>query len=67
MIYTVTLNPAVDRELSVDTIRFDTVLRAGEWRVDCGGKGFNVARMLQSLNVESTAFGFAAGKSGEFA
>ena len=49
MIFTVTLNPAVDRELTVDDIVFDTVLRASEWQVDCGGKGFNVGRMLKSL------------------
>ena len=65
MIYTVTLNPAVDRELVVDKIIFDTVLRASQWRVDCGGKGFNVARMLQSLDMPSVALGFAAGKTGE--
>lgn len=65
MIFTVTLNPAVDREMTVDAIAFDTVLRASDWRVDCGGKGFNVARMLKSLGVSSVALGFAAGKSGE--
>lgn len=65
MIFTVTLNPAVDRELTVDSIALDTVLRASEWRVDCGGKGFNVARMLSSLGIASVAMGFAAGKSGE--
>lgn len=65
MIFTVTLNPAVDRELTVDGIAFDTVLRATDWRVDCGGKGFNVARMLKSVGVSSVALGFAAGKSGE--
>ncbi len=65
MIFTVTLNPAVDRELTVDEIVFDTVLRASDWRVDCGGKGFNVARMLKSLGISSVAMGFAAGKSGE--
>ncbi len=65
MICTVTLNPAIDREMTVDSLTFDTVLRATDWRVDCGGKGFNVARMLQSLGVPSVALGFAAGKSGE--
>jgi len=65
MIFTVTLNPAVDRELTVENIVFDTVLRALDWRVDCGGKGFNVARMLKSVGISSVALGFAAGKSGE--
>lgn len=66
MIYTITLNPAVDRELIVDNIEFNTVLRAADYRVDCGGKGFNVARMLKSLGVASVALGFAAGKNGDF-
>jgi 1-phosphofructokinase family hexose kinase len=65
MIYTVTLNPAVDRELGVPSIEFDTVLRATHCRIDWGGKGFNVSRMLKSLGATATAIGFAAGKSGE--
>lgn len=65
MIYTVTLNPAVDRELTVPAIEFDTVLRASDWRVDFGGKGFNVSRMLMSLGTASTALGFAGGRAGE--
>lgn len=65
MIYTVTLNPAVDRELTIDEFAFDTVLRARAARVDCGGKGFNVSRMLASLGSKSVALGFAGGKSGE--
>jgi len=64
-IYTVTLNPAVDRELTVKTIEYDCVLRATDWQVDFGGKGFNVSRMLKSLGEDSTAIGFAGGKSGE--
>jgi len=65
MIFTVTLNPAVDRELTVPAIEMDAVLRASSWRVDCGGKGFNVSRMLNALGTESTALGFAGGRSGE--
>lgn len=64
-IYTLTLNPAVDRELTVPAIEFDSVLRASAWQVDFGGKGFNVSRMLKSLGTTSTALGFAGGKSGE--
>ena len=65
MIYTMTLNPAVDRELVVPAIEFDSVLRAIDWRVDYGGKGFNVSRLLISLGVPSVAVGFAGGRAGE--
>ena len=65
MIYTVTLNPALDRELTVPEIQFDEVLRASEVRLDWGGKGFNVSRMLAALDVPSIALGFAGGSTGE--
>jgi len=65
MIYTVTLNPALDRELTVPALVFDDVLRAAESRVDCGGKGFNVSRMLSALGAPSIALGFAGGHTGE--
>jgi 1-phosphofructokinase family hexose kinase len=65
MIYTLTLNPAVDRELTVSAIEFDSVLRATQARVDFGGKGFNVSRQLKHLGVSSTAVGFLGGKTGE--
>ncbi len=65
MIYTVTLNPALDRELTVAEFAFDEVLRASESRVDVGGKGFNVSRMLTSLGGASVALGFAGGRTGE--
>lgn len=65
MIYTVTLNPAVDRELTVPAFEFNSVLRAKAWQVDFGGKGFNVSRMLRSLGTPSTALAFTGGKSGE--
>ena len=65
MIYTLTLNPAVDRELTVPAMEFDAVLRAAESRVDFGGKGFNVSRLLKNLDTPSTAVGFLGGRSGE--
>lgn len=65
MIYTLTLNPAVDRELTVPAIEYDSVLRASQSRVDFGGKGFNVSRLLKGLGAESTAVGFLGGKAGE--
>ena len=65
MIYTLTLNPAVDRELTVPTMEFDSVLRANESRIDFGGKGFNVSRLLKGMNEPSTAVGFLGGNAGE--
>ena len=64
MIYTVTLNPAIDRQLTVPTIERDTVLRAVESRVDPGGKGFNVSRMVAALGGVSVALGFVGGHAG---
>ena len=65
MIYTLTLNPAVDRELTVPAVEFDSVLRASEARLDFGGKGFNVSRLLKGMNESSIAVGFLGGNAGE--
>ncbi len=65
MIYTLTLNPAVDRELTVEEVKYDSVLRASESRVDFGGKGFNVSRLLQGLGTPSVAVGFLGGRAGQ--
>jgi 1-phosphofructokinase family hexose kinase len=64
MIYTLTLNPAVDRELTVPDIVFDNVLRASSLRLDCGGKGFNVSRALAAWGEKSVALGFVGGLTG---
>jgi 1-phosphofructokinase family hexose kinase len=65
MIYTLTLNPALDRELTVPDLVFDQVLRATATRIDYGGKGFNVSRALAALGAESVALGFVGGRTGE--
>ena len=65
MIYTLTLNPAIDRELTVAQVEFDTVLSAIKSQVDFGGKGFNVSRLLKSMGMPSIALGFVGGRTGE--
>jgi 1-phosphofructokinase family hexose kinase len=65
-IFTITLNPGIDRELTVPAILFDNVLRSTSIKIDFGGKGLNVSRMLKELGTPSTALGFIGGKSGEF-
>ena len=65
MIYTVTLNPAIDRQYTVEKITRNAVLRARDFRTDLGGKGFNVSRALQQLGVPSVVVGFVGGQTGE--
>jgi len=65
MIYTLTLNPALDLELTVETLTQNKVLRAVHTRTDCGGKGFNVSRALAALGEKNTALGFVGGSTGQ--
>ena len=64
MIYTVTLNPSLDRTLTVPQFRYDEMALASHQRLDWGGKGFNVSRTLQALGAESIALGLAGGATG---
>ncbi|MDF2615143.1 MAG: 1-phosphofructokinase [Clostridia bacterium] len=66
MIYTVTLNPAVDKTIKLKNLVVDHVNRAEEVREDAGGKGINVSKMIKNLMGESEALGLCAGKTGEF-
>ncbi len=66
MIYTVTLNPAVDKTIILDNLVIDHVNRAQIVREDAGGKGINVSKMIKNLKGESIALGICAGKTGGF-
>ena len=55
MIVTLTLNPSVDRTVSVDGLTVGEVHRATSSRVDPGGKGINVTRALTANGTESIA------------
>jgi 1-phosphofructokinase family hexose kinase len=65
VIYTLTLNPTLDRTLTVAEIVFNDVLRASQVRLDWGGKGLNVSRALKALGIESTAVAFSGGATGQ--
>jgi 1-phosphofructokinase family hexose kinase len=64
MIHTLTLNPALDRELTVPALAHGAVLRATDSRIDAGGKGFNVSRMLRALGTPNVAVALAGGDTG---
>ncbi|MCH5273685.1 MAG: 1-phosphofructokinase [Lachnospiraceae bacterium] len=64
MIYTMTLNPALDYNITVEEFREGRVNRSSKEELVAGGKGLMVSRMLHNLGVESTAFGLAAGFTG---
>lgn len=65
MIYTVTLNPAVDLVASCGEIKLGEVNRTSGEEIFSGGKGINVSLVLAQLGVRSCALGFVAGFTGE--
>lgn len=65
MIYTVTLNPAIDYVVGVKDIKTGTVNRTSSEQIFFGGKGINVSRVLSELDVKSVATGFIAGFTGK--
>lgn len=66
MIYTLTLNPAIDKTVYVDKLVVDKLNRVKESHKDAGGKGINVSRVLKILGTESIATGIIAGSSGQY-
>lgn len=65
MIYTVTLNPAIDYVMSLKQFKSGMVNRSEREYVLYGGKGINVSTVLHRLGVETTAWGFVAGFTGK--
>jgi 6-phosphofructokinase 2 len=65
MIYTVTLNPALDRNLFVEGIKYDDSNRIMKEERYAGGKGIDVSRVLTTLGVPNKALGFVGGFDGE--
>lgn len=64
MIYTVTLNPAIDYVIHLEELGLGGLNRTDRTAIFSGGKGINVSVMLKRLGVESVALGFSAGFTG---
>ena len=64
MIVTVTLNPSIDRTLTVPALIRGEVIRAESTMADPGGKGVNVTRFLTAHGTDSVAVLPAGGATG---
>ena len=65
MIYTVTLNPALDKTARVDSFTLDAVNRVVSYRQDPGGKGINVSKVIAKLGGTSKALALLGGATGK--
>lgn len=65
MIYTVTLNPSIDYVVRLESLVTGITNRTTSEEYYFGGKGINVSCVLAELDLESTAFGFIAGFTGD--
>lgn len=66
MIYSLTMNPAVDMNISSQGIRPKVVNRTRDSFYSHNGKGINLTRVLRHFGVDSAAIGFFGGFSGRF-
>jgi len=66
MIITICLNPAIDKTIEIRDFKVNSVNRVSASRLDAGGKGINVSKMIDKLGGKSTVIGVLAGSSGRF-
>ena len=67
MIYTFTLNPAIDYFLTIGSdLMVDEVNRGTDAIYKAGGKGLNVSRILSLLGIRSKAVALLGGFTGDF-
>ena len=65
MIYTITLNPALDYIIAIEQIQLNEINTSLDEHILPGGKGINVSIILKRLEVDSIALGFISGFTGE--
>ena len=66
MIYTMTLNPALDYVMHPLTLDMGFTNRSSSEELHCGGNGINISTLLNELDVPSIAMGIAAGFTGDY-
>ncbi len=66
MIYTLTMNPAIDMNMDCDTVEPSKVNRANHVVYSPNGKGVNVSLVLKYFQKETAVLGFFGGFSGDY-
>lgn len=66
MIITVTMNPAIDKTIELNTFVHGDLNRIQKVILDAGGKGINVSKTIRALGGESLATGFLGGRNGDY-
>lgn len=66
MIYTLTLNPALDYDIYLNKTEIGELNLSKAVNFRAGGKGINVSIMLKNLDMESVALGYVSGFTGEY-
>lgn len=66
MIYTLTLNPAIDYYMTIENFQMGGLNSLDEGYTLPGGKGINVSKVLKNFSVESKALGFVGGFTGNY-
>ncbi|MGB8316766.1 MAG: PfkB family carbohydrate kinase, partial [Ignavibacteriaceae bacterium] len=65
MILTITINPLLERRYAYSNVFFGEGNRNGKVELTAGGKGINVSRQLNKLNIENLSFTFLGGTNGK--
>lgn len=65
MIYTITLNPALDHYMETEDLRVEDANRVRAECLFAGGKGIDVSRAIRHLGGDSMALGFIGGHNGQ--
>ena len=65
MVLTITINPLVERRYYFPNINLSSVNRNGVVFLKAGGKGINVSRQLNMLNIPNMALLFTGGANGK--
>ncbi len=65
MIVTVTMNPAIDKTMTLPVFVKGGLNRIQTVEADIGGKGINVSKTIRALGGFSAALGLAGGRNGE--